>query len=286
MNHLTIQSTAKVNLALDILGVQEKGPFKGYHKIQTIFHEITPQNTHGFLPDIISIKVFDAIGKSSRGKSSIHLPENFRSYDNTLFKAANLIIKNYCQNSPKKIEIKIEKNIPIASGLGGGSSNAAAVLKALNELLNLHLSVKELESLAAQIGMDVPFFIQGGVALGENFGELITHLPEVKGLAFTLFHGAKSSQTQNAIRKIESVSNSKKSKIQKLKKTHLAYSQIDLSKCGKQTDKTIALLHAIRTNDHSKIHENIHNDFETLLKTPLPQNYHLTGSGPTYFLVS
>lgn len=222
-------------------------------------HEITPQNTPGFLPDVISVRVLDA-----RKKNTIKLPENFLSYDSTLFKAASLITRNYCKSSPKKIEIEIEKNIPLISGLGGGSSNGAAVLKALNELLNLHLSVKELESLSVQIGMDAPFFIQGGVALGENFGELITHLPEVKGLAFTLF--PIEGNVKN--------------------KTASLYASLDLSKCGRETDKTLALLRAIKGSDAFAIHENIHNDFETLLKTPLPKNHHLSGSGPSYFLVA
>ena len=226
-----------------------------------MFHEITPENTQGFLPDIIHVRVSDA-----KKWGRIKLPEGFTSYDSTLFKAANLIFQKYCRNPAKNIEIEIEKNIPISSGLGGGSSNGATVLKALNELLNLRLTVKELESLAAQIGMDAPFFIQGGIAIGENFGEIITPLPKVEGLAFTLIPLAQNSG-EGAL----------------ANKTATAYASLDLSKCGKNTDKTIALIHAIKTNDSFAIHENLHNDFETLLEKPLPKNHHLSGSGPIQF---
>ena len=220
---------------------------------------------------MIHVRVSDA-----KKYGRIKLPEGFTSYDNTLFKAANLIFQKYCKNPAKNIEIEIEKNIPIASGLGGGSSNGATVLKALNELLNLNLSIKELESLAAQIGMDAPFFIQGGLALGENFGEIITSLPEVKGLAFTLVDSSRNSKSLQDSKKIDGPSD----------KTALAYASLDLSKCGKNIDKTVALIHAIKTNDSFAIHENLHNDFETLLEKPLPKNHHLSGAGPTRFILA
>lgn len=257
MQNLSLKSNAKVNLALDVLGKAKNG----FHYIQTIIHEITPENTHGFIPDVIHVRVSDA-----KKWGRIKLPEGFTSYDGTLFKAANLIFQKYCKDPAKNIEIEIEKNIPVASGLGGGSSNGATVLKALNELLGLHLTTQELESMAAQIGMDAPFFIRGGVALCENFGEKVTPLPEVKGLAFTLITQEQTTQTQN--------------------KTLAAYAALDLAKCGLQTDKTIALLHAIKTNDAFAIHSLIHNDFETLLKKPLNKNHHLSGSGPTQFILA
>lgn len=178
-------------------------------------------------------------------------------------------MQKFCNASPKKIEIEIEKNIPIGSGLGGGSSNGAAVLKALNKLLNLKLPIKELESLAVQIGMDAPFFIRGGVAFGENFGELITHLPDVKDLSFQLF---PVSELTNKTTKPTN-------------KTASQFASLDLKKCGKNLDKTTVLLQAIKTGNLNQIHKNLHNDFETLLEKPLPKNHHLSGSGPSYFLV-
>ncbi|HPU94820.1 MAG TPA: 4-(cytidine 5'-diphospho)-2-C-methyl-D-erythritol kinase [Candidatus Gracilibacteria bacterium] len=261
MQNLTLRSNAKVNLSLDVLGVKNSGPQKGHHFIQTVFCEITPQNTHGFQPDIIHIRVSGA--KKNEIKISGNLPKSIDEKDNTLIKAAEIILKNYCKNSHKKIEIEVEKNIPISSGLGGGSSNGATVLKALNEILNLELTTKKLESLAVNIGMDAPFFIRGGIALGENFGEIITPLPKVNGLSFTIFPFSGDAR-----------------------KTESAYKKLDLSKCAKNADKTLAIIHAIKTNDSFAIHRNIHNDFETILKSPLPQNHHLSGSGPTVFILA
>lgn len=244
-----------------MLGVKDSDPQKGHHFIQTVFCEITPQNAHGFQPDIIHIRVSGA--KKNEIKISGNLPKSIDKKDNTLVKAAEIILKNYCKNSHKKIEIEVEKNIPISSGLGGGSSNGVTILKALNEILNLNLTIKNLESLAVKIGMDAPFFVRGGIALGENFGEIITPLPKVNGLSFTIFPFSGDAR-----------------------KTESAYKKLDLSKCAKNTDKTLALIHAIKTNDSFAIHENIHNDFETILKSPLPQNHHLSGSGPTIFILS
>ncbi len=244
-----------------MLGVKDNGSQKSHHFIQTVFCEITPQNAHGFQPDIIHIKVSDA--KKNEIKISGNLPKSIEKKDNTLIKAAEIILKNYYKNSCKKIEIEIEKNIPISSGLGGGSSNGATVLKALNEILNLQLTTKKLESLAVNIGMDAPFFVSGGIALGENFGEIITQFPKVDGLSFSIFPASGDTR-----------------------KTASAYKKLDLSKCAKNTDKTLALIHAIKTNDSFAIHKNIHNDFETILKAPLPQNHHLAGSGPSVFILS
>ena len=244
-----------------MLGVKDSGPQKGYHYIQTVLCEITPQNTHGFLPDIICVKVVDA-GKNEV-KISGNLPRSIEGKNNTLFKAAELILENYCKNSHKKIEIEIEKNIPISSGLGGGSSDGVTVLKALNEILNLNLTVKTLESLAVKIGMDAPFFVRGGIALGENFGEIITPLPKVAGLSLSIFPASGDSR-----------------------KTEDAYRKLDLSKCAKNISQTLSLIQAIKTNDLFLIHENVHNDFETTLSSPLSKNHHLAGSGPTVFILS
>lgn len=268
MSKLTLHANAKVNLALDVLGIcDEDGPHKGYHFIQTVFHEITPQNTHDFKPDIVTIEAED---------SEKETDEILIDSQNTAHKAATLILAHQkaAQLKPQKITIHIEKNIPISSGLGGGSSDATAVLKGMNALLELNLSVTELESLAAEIGMDVPFFIQGGVALGEHFGEKITNLPEVKGVAFVLSTPATEKVGQS-------------------QKTTSAYATLDLSLCGKNQEKTAQLIHAIKTNDHLAMHALLHNDFETLARQasdqqtqPLPQNHHLTGSGPTIFIMA
>jgi len=118
--------------------------------------------------------------------------------------------------------------------------------------------------IAAEVGMDAPFFIEGGLALAEHYGEQITLLPPVNGMAFTLSPEESDLET----------------------KTEEFYSKIDLQKCGKAVAQTIDLVHAIKTNDCLKMHEFLHNDFETILKTPLPENHHLSGAGPTTFILA
>lgn len=253
---VSLHSNAKINLALDILGVEKTGKFKGYHLIQTIIQEITPQNTAGFVPDLITIEAKE----TKRNSIKIHtdLPA-----DNTAQKAVELMLKFA---KPKySIEITLQKNIPISSGLGGGASNAAAVIKGLNHLLKLNFSAQKMRELAKKISMDAPFFITGGLALAEHFGEIITPLPPVKGLAFAI--------TTPEIRPLAN-------------KTKSQYAKINLKRCGKNANKTAALIHAIKTNDSFAIHQLLHNDFETLLKKPLPPNVHLSGAGPSYFILA
>src|SRR5699024_10817877 len=93
---------------------------------------------------------------------------------NIVYKTAELIKNQY--SIPRGVDIYIEKNIPICAGLGGGSSNAAATLIALNKLWDLKLDDSALLSLATQIGADVPFCISGGTALAEGIGEKLTNI--------------------------------------------------------------------------------------------------------------
>ena len=123
--------------------------------------------------DIIKIEELETeeiIIKSNT--SDIPLNEN-----NIVYKAAELIRDNF--NIKRGIEIFIEKNIPIAAGMAGGSSNAAAILVGLNKLWNLNLSEKELKELGFKLGADVPFCIEGKAALAEGVGEELTY---IKGL--------------------------------------------------------------------------------------------------------
>ncbi len=143
METLTIKSPSKVNLGLKVLNQREDG----YHNISSIFIQLDLCDILEFYPSKkISINFRNA-PISSKSNSVISAVEVISSY-------CNIEIKN-------KIEIK--KNIPIGGGLGGGSSNAAYTLIALNKLYNLNLSNIVLEKLACEIGSDVPFFIRGGI---------------------------------------------------------------------------------------------------------------------------
>lgn len=162
MNSIELKSRAKINLSIDVLG---KLP-NGYHLVEMIMQTID-------LYDIITIKRTinkEIIIKSD--SSEIPLDNN-----NIVYKAANLIRNQF--KIDKGIEIFIQKNIPVAAGMAGGSSNAAAVLVGLNKLWNLNLSEKELQDLGFKLGADVPFCISGNAALAEGLGEKLT---DIKGL--------------------------------------------------------------------------------------------------------
>ena len=162
MNSIELKSRAKINLSIDVLGKR----VDGYHLVEMIMQTID-------LYDIIKIEELETeeiIIKSNT--SDIPLNEN-----NIVYKAAELIRDNF--NIKRGIEIFIEKNIPIAAGVAGGSSNAAAILVGLNKLWNLNLSEKELKELGFKLGADVPFCIEGKAALAEGVGEELTY---IKGL--------------------------------------------------------------------------------------------------------
>ena len=157
MNKVIINSNAKVNIGLKVLKEREDG----YHDIVTVFQEIN-------LFDIISIS------KKSKG-CDFNSNATWLMNDKT-----NLCVIAY-EAMKKKfdidgVDIDLTKNIPKGSGLGGGSSNAASIMKGIRELYSLNISDKELEDIASQIGADVPFFIRGAIQLGEGIGNRLTPL--------------------------------------------------------------------------------------------------------------
>lgn len=157
MDTYTYYSYAKINLALEILG---KRP-DGYHEINSIFLPIT-------LADQIHIQKSDKFDLQVE-PHNVKIPLE----ENIIYKTIKLIQKKYKINIDF-INIKLIKNIPIGAGLGGGSSNAATILLALNEIYNLKLSKQELRQIAKEIGADVPFFIDPKPSIVQGIGDIIT----------------------------------------------------------------------------------------------------------------
>jgi len=156
-NKLVLKSRAKVNIGLKIIN---KRP-DGLHNIQTLFQEIK-------LHDTITIEKLDS---GCTFISNVDWLDD--SMDNLCVKAFALMRDTYDIGG---LSIKLKKIIPPGGGLGGGSSNAAAIIKGLNQLHKLNISTKGLESLCSQIGADVPFFIKGGIQLGEGTGGVLTEV--------------------------------------------------------------------------------------------------------------
>ncbi len=159
MNSIVLKAPAKVNLYLDVIRKRKDG----YHDIVTIFEKID---------------IYDKIVISKKKKPGISISSSggIPSKDNLAYKAACLLFSKL--RLKQGIYIKIEKNIPIGSGLGGGSSDAAATLIGVNRLLRLGYKKKDLMHFAGRIGSDVPFFVTDlSFAIGKGRGDRIKGLP-------------------------------------------------------------------------------------------------------------
>jgi 4-diphosphocytidyl-2-C-methyl-D-erythritol kinase len=157
---LTLSAPAKINYLLDVIG---KRP-DGYHDLRMIMQRVN-------LCDEITLTLTDTPGINI----SCHSPGVPNSPDNIAWKAARTLID--LATSGNGVSIEMTKNIPVAAGLGGGSSDAASVLMGMNELLQLNLTEQKLMEIGCKLGADVPFFIYKNTALAEGIGDLLTLLP-------------------------------------------------------------------------------------------------------------
>lgn len=166
MKKIVVKAPAKVNLTLEVLNKREDG----FHNIQSIMHTIS-------LFDILTIEI------EKSPQKIIKLTGNSKNipYDekNLVYKACDEFLKqSNIENI--KVEIYIEKNIPIAAGLAGGSTDAAATLRGLNELFENVLNDEQLNEICAMLGSDLNFALIGGCCLCTSRGEIIEKLPNLK----------------------------------------------------------------------------------------------------------
>lgn len=163
MEEFIMESSGKVNLALDVLYKRNDG----YHEIKSIMQRISLKDR------LIFKEIHEGIIIESNHKE---VPVD----------STNLVYKVWDKlreitGVSKGVKIIIEKNIPVAAGLAGGSSNGAATLQALNNLWNLNLSQSELMKIGKGLGADIPFCIMGGTALAEGIGEKLTKIRTLSG---------------------------------------------------------------------------------------------------------
>lgn len=160
MNQIELKALAKINLGLDVLGRRENG----YHDVRMIMQSI-------FLYDEVRIEKKEAAG--------IEVETNLKflpvGEDNIAYKAAKLLIDEF--GIGEGVRITLRKHIPVAAGLAGGSSNAAAVLFGMNRIFRLGLSQKDLMERGVKLGADVPYCIMRGTVLAEGIGEELKRLP-------------------------------------------------------------------------------------------------------------
>ena len=247
---VSLKAFAKINLNLDITGVSSD---KKYHTVEMVLQSVDVYDT-------ITVSVDDEISV----KCNADLPEN---EDNIAYKAATAFFKE--TEISGGAYIKIKKRIPSAAGLGGGSSDAAAVIVALNMLYETNLETSELEAIAEKIGSDVPFFIDGGTQLAEGRGTILSPLPEIPECAFVIVKDGFKMSTGDM------------------------YSRFD-SLVEVDHPDTRALVDAICEGNLAQMSENMQNVFEPLydesvqvIKSKLVENGALcavlSGSGPSVF---
>ncbi len=180
---------AKLNLTLDVLGKREDG----YHDLQSVMQTIS-------IRDDIEIDV-----ETGKPWNLLCTDESIPTDERNLaWKAA----KVYCEamnKDPGGIEIRINKRIPSGAGMGGGSADAAAVLRALNRHFGSPLSILALAELGAQVGSDVPFCTLCGTAMVEGRGEKLKKLPDMPECVFVICKPDFSVSTPELYRKIDSV---------------------------------------------------------------------------------
>lgn len=251
----TSKAPAKINMSIDII---EKRP-DGYHEISTIMQSIS-------LYDIITLEVNDS-GEVSVNTDSEFVPPGS---SNIVYKTVELIRNKY--NIEDGAEVHIEKNIPVAAGLAGGSTDAAAAIKLFNKALNLRMSKSEMYDIAKRIGSDVSFCIEGGTALGEGLGDKLTLLPAIPDCYILLIKPDISVSTKEI------------------------YEGLNLNEIDQRPD-TEGMLRAINNNDLIGLSKKLCNVLEsvTLKKYPIIKELKqklieygalgslMSGSGPSVF---
>ena len=256
MNSIGLKSRAKINLSIDVLGKRQDG----YHIVEMIMQ---------------TIDLYDNLKITQIEEDSIRIKSNSQdiplNQDNIVYKAANILKEKF--NIKKGIEISIQKNIPVAAGMAGGSSNAAAVLVGLNRIWDLGLNQLELKDIALQLGADVPFCITGGSALAQGIGEELT---DIKGL---------NENIHILICKPNIFVSTKE-----------VYQSLDMNEIKKRPDNQ-KLIEALQVNDVKYVSENMVNVLEEVTSSKYNEinqieriimdnkalGSMMSGSGPTVF---
>lgn len=251
---ITVRAYAKINLMLDILSRLENG----YHDLYMIMQ---------------SVSLYDTVHIETGSKKDIeircNIPEIPTDEKNIAYKAAKAFFE-YTSIANPGIIITIEKRIPHAAGLAGGSADGAGVITALNELFSAKLRDKDLIKIGAKVGSDVPFCILGGTMLAQYTGTVLAHLPELDMANIII------------VKPQQSVS------------TAAAYSAFDTADRVRHLDKT-GMLTAVINGDIKGVYSKVGNVFEQFIDVPdrvvikdLMRKHDaactcMSGSGPSVF---
>ena len=246
MQSLKIKANAKINLSLSVLGKRADG----YHELDTVMQ---------------SVSLNDAVYIEKSDKITVECGE-FGGEDNIAFKTARAF---FAESGIKAgAAIRIEKRIPSAAGLGGGSADAAAVLCGLDRLYETKFSYKKLLNIAVKLGADVPFLIRGGTARARGIGEVLEPLSPLCGCYFLIAKGEDKLSTGEMFSRLDSAQYDKPD----IDRTVFALNSGDLSAVLSSMDNSFSeLWRESRVKDE-------------LLKTKVDA-VSLSGSGPAWFAV-
>lgn len=243
---MKIRANAKINLSLNICGKREDG----YHLIDTVMH---------------SVSLFDELEIEKSENITVECDKySIKQEDNIAYRAAETFFSDYGISGGAKIFIK--KHIPAPAGLGGGSSDAAAVLVALRNLYNADITDEQLRKTALKLGADVPFFINGGCRRAEGIGEILTDLKPLNDGYVVLAIAEQKQSTGEMYRIIDSK----------------PYNLCDTQK----------VIKSVENGDLKSLSQSASNTFATVweqsfVKSALmecePIMVSLSGSGPTWF---
>ena len=259
MRNIELHSPAKINLFLDVFGKRSDG----YHDIMTVFEKID-------LSDTIRLQNLPT-GEIILTSDKKEIPQD---ETNLAYKAAHILKKRY--NVSSGVAIHIEKRIPVAAGLGGGSSNAATTLLGLNKLWDLQLDERRLWDVAREIGSDVPFFVFNySFALGVGRGDEISPIKSGLEMWHLIITPPLSILTKDV------------------------YRDSNLNLTGPRPDVKM-IIHAIRKDDLEGIKNSLHNSLEPVVAKKVTDisrvkdffkkmgfdAVKVTGSGPTIFVLA
>lgn len=254
MKELRLNAYAKVNLSLDVLGRRPDG----YHDVETVLHTVELHDT---------VVLREAEGGIRVVCDHRRVPTDEQ---NLVFRTAQLL-RETC-GVDRGVEVEVRKRIPPASGLGGGSSDAAVTLLGLAQMWKLRLDHAQLVDLASRVGSDVPFFLVGGAALATGRGERLRFLPTLPATWVVL-----------ACPDVEVP-------------TAWAYAQLDLAAVARRPD-TARMVEALRAEDVVAVARELCNVFEPVVSARYPQvqewkrrlleagalGASMTGTGPAVF---
>lgn len=186
MDKLELKALGKINLGLDILGRRENG----YHDVRMVMQ---------------TVYLYDRVTLEKTREQGIEICTNLGflpvNENNIAYKAADLMIREF--GIQEGMRITLEKHIPVAAGMAGGSSNAAAVLFGMNRMFSLGLSEEELKTRGVTLGADVPYCIMRGTVLAEGIGEILTPLPAMPKCYVLIAKPPLSASTKTVYEKID-----------------------------------------------------------------------------------